>query len=408
MHTYLEGIVKDVDSIRYSSAEDMRSKGVEVFPETKLLKVNPKEHTIVVKDVTTGEEREESYDKLILGIGTEPNIPKIDGIDLDGISLYGGRDCAVRLRHKIDTPEIKNVVVCGGGYIGLEAAMSFAKGGKKVTMINRSDRPLGVNLDKELVDILLDEIEKHNITFKGGEDVKAFKGKDGKVVAVETDKNEYPADYVITALGSHPATKFLEGVIDLDQRGHIITDDYMRTSEEDIFAAGGATLIKYNPTDGYANIDLATNARKQGRVAAKNLEGENFQYQGTQGTSALEVFDYKFACTGINEKTSKGADFDVDSVYVETKVLDDYMPDEMNEKVYGKLYFDRDTRRVRGGQILSKKDLTGYIQALSMAIRGKLTVDDLAFGDFFFQPMFDRPWSLLNELGLAAQEKLDQ
>lgn len=178
-----------------------------------------------------------------------------------------------------------------------------------------------------------------------------------------------------------------------------------QSSAKDIYVVGGATLMKYNPAEDYRNIDLATNARKQGRIAAKNLEEDTFPYPGTQGTSGLQVFDYSFASTGLNDKSAAGTDLPWDSVYVETLALDEYLPEEMNDVVYAKLHYDKKTRRILGGQILSTRDLTGEMQALSMAIAGKLTIDDLAFGDFFFQPCFNRPWNILNQLGLEAQKK---
>ncbi|MDO5725831.1 MAG: FAD-dependent oxidoreductase [Tissierellia bacterium] len=405
MHTYLEGTVKDVDTIRYSSAEAMRKRGVTVYPETKVLEIYPDKHEIKVKDLKTDKERIDTYDRLILGIGVEPNIPKYEGMDLENIYLYAGRDNAVALKKLGESKEIENVAIIGGGYIAIEAAMSFAKMGKKVTILNRSERPLKANLDPELIDILIEELQKNKICFTPNVDVKKIEGKDGKVTGVVTDQGVCPAELVITSIGNHPNTAWLKDTLKMNEKGFIIVDDYMKTSAKDVFAAGGATLMKYNPTEDYKNVDLATNARKQGRVAAKNLEGDVFEYTGTQGTSGLKVFDYYFASTGLNGRAAKATDLNYDSVYVERLALDEYLPEDMNAKVYAKLYYDKDSRKILGGQILSKHNLTGQIQALSMAIKGKLTIDDLAFGDFFFQPLFNRPWNILNVLGLEAQKK---
>lgn len=402
---YLEGTVKDVDTIRYSSAESMRKRGVTVFPNTKVTQLDPENHQITVVDLEKQEERKESYDKLILGIGCAPNDAPFKGADLKNIYLFGGRDSAEILRYKAVTPSIEDVVIVGGGYIAVEAAMCFAKNGKKVTLLIRGDRPLSANLDKEFTDILVKEMEQNGIEVKTHTNVEAFEGKDGKVHAVRTDKGTLPAQLVITAIGNHPNTKWLEGILDMDKKGFVKVDDYMKSSVKDVFVVGGATLMKYNPAKDYRNIDLATNARKQGRIAAKNLEADTFPYPGTQGTSGLQVFDYYFASTGLNDTSADGTDLSWDSVYVETLALDAYLPKEMNDPVYAKLHYDKKTRRILGGQILSTRDLTGEMQALSMAIAGNLTIDDLAFGDFFFQPCFNRPWNILNVLGLEAQKK---
>ncbi len=408
MHLYLEGTVKDVDSIRYSSAESMRARGVEVFPHTEVIELMPAAHEIRVLDRELGEERVESYDRLILGVGMAPNLPDIPGLDLENVALFGGRDSAEYLRYKEVDPSIHEVVIVGGGYIALEAAICFAKAGKQVTMLNRGERLISTHLDRELTDILTAEIERHGIRFIGDVEVEKCLGEAGHVTGVKSKTEHYPAQLVLICIGNHPNTKWLEGRVELDPRGFIVVDDYMHTSAEDVLAAGGATLMKFNPTGQHISIDLATNARKLGRVAAKNLEGKRFPFTGMQGTSALRVFDYAFASTGLNEGSAARTNLDWDAVYIESLALDSYLPEEMNAKVYAKLLYDKESRLLLGGQILSKMDMTGAIQALSMAIKGKLTIDDLAFGDFFFQPLFNRPWHILNELGLAAMRRNDQ
>lgn len=382
----------------------MRKRGVTVYPETEVLDIDELNHKIKVKDLKTGEVRFDSYDRLILSVGMEANVPEYGDLDKENIFLFAGRDNGLSLKKLADSKEIQEVVVIGGGYIALEASISFAKNGKKVTMLERCERPLTANLDKELIDVIIEELNKNNIIFTPNVNVKDIEIKGGKATSVVSDKGTYPADLVIVSIGNHPNTAWLKDILKLDERGFIIVDDYMKTSAKDVFAVGGATLMKYNPSGEYRNVDLATCARKQGRVAAKNLNGDTFPYTGTQGTSGLQVFDYSFASTGINERVAQSSP-KYRSVYVERLALDEYLPENMNAKVYAKLYYNVENRQVVGGQILSKHNLTGLIQALSMAIKGRLTIDDLAFGDFFFQPLFNRPWNLLNILGLEAQKQ---
>lgn len=405
MYLYLEGIVKDVDTIRYATKEGMEAHGVEVYPEHEILKINTKEHSVLVKDLTTGVEREESYDKLILSVGSIPFTLDVDGKDLENVVLFGGRQSAEYLRHKTVDPNIKNVVVVGSGYIGIEAAESFAMNGKNVTVIDILERPLDVYLDAELTNVLEANMKENNVNFVGGEIVQKYVGENGKVTGIVTDKGEYPADLVIVSVGIRPNTSWLKDTLELHPNGFIKTDDYMRTSAEDVFAVGNATLVKYNPTGDYISIALASNARKQGRYAVKNLEEANIPFPGVQGSSALSIFDYKFASTGINEKSGTRSGIEFSSVYVEQDNLVDYVPAELKEKVYAKLYYNPTTRVVLGAQILSKKDLTANIHAVSLAIKAQMTIDDLAYADFFFQPGFERPWSILNHLGLEAQRQ---
>lgn len=408
---YLEGTVKDVDTIRYATKEGMEARGVEVYPNTELLSFDAERHVARFKDLVSGKEREESYDKLILSPGSVPFIPDVPGKDLENVVGFGGRQSAEDLRYKCVTPAIKNVVVIGGGYIGIEAAVAFAKNGKHVTVIDLLDRPLDIYLDKELSDILEADMKLHGIDFVGGQRVTEYIGcgcpcSKQKVRAVKTDKGEYPADLVIVSAGVRPNTGFLKGLLDLHENGMIKTNDYMETSAKDVYAVGNATLIRYNPTDSHINIALATNARKQGRYAAKNALGEKIAFEGVQGTSGLRVFDYKIASTGLNQKSAGRSGVPYAAVMISEDNKIDYHPACCKEKVYAKLYYNPETRRVLGGQILSKADMTEMMNTLSMVIQAKMTVDQLAYADFFFQPTFNRPWGLLNELGLAAQRAL--
>ncbi|MDO5695823.1 MAG: FAD-dependent oxidoreductase [Eubacteriales bacterium] len=402
---YLEGTVKDVDTIRYATKEGMEARGVEVFVEQEITSIDPQAHTVEVKDHKTGKVRTESYDKLILSPGSNPFIPPIEGVDMDGIYGFGGRDNAELLRYKTVTPDIKNVVVVGGGHIGMEAAIAFAKAGKDVCLIDAVDHPLQVYLDEQLGEMVRVHLEENGVRFESDQRVKSFEGKNGHVTKVHTEKGAYPADMVIISTGVRPNTKWLEGIVDLDERGFIETDDYMRTSEKDIFAVGNATKILYNPTGEYLNVALATNARKQGRFAVKNLEGPVCKFEGVQGTSGLRIFDLKMAATGLSAQTAQNSKVPYDSVFVELDQLVDFAPESMRKTVYAKLYYNPETRALLGAQIISEADLTEMMNTVSMAIMNGMTIDQLAYADFFFQPTFTRPWGILNELGLAAQRK---
>lgn len=402
---YLEGVVKDVNSIRYMTPEKMKERGVHVFDNTEITKVEPDKHQVEVLNHVTGESRVESYDKLILSPGANPFIVPVPGNDLANIKTMRGRQDTIDLRMLAVDPEIENVVIIGSGYIGIEAAESFAVAGKNVTVIDVIDRPLGVYLDKELTDVLQETMEANNIRFATGERVQAFEGVDGKVKKAITDKGEHPADLVIMSAGVRPNTKWLEGAVELLPNGMIKTDKFMQTSAPDVFAVGDATLIQYNPGQTEMNVSLATNASRQGRYAVKNLMAPTKPFPGVQGSSALRVFDYKFASTGLNDATAGKLGIEIKSVLVEQDTLMDFVPEKMKERVMFKLAYDPETLKIVGAQILSKQDLTANINAMSIAIQTGFTIEQLAYADFFFQPEFDMRWNLLN---VAGQKALNQ
>lgn len=402
---YLEGVVKDVNSIRYMTAEEMERRGVRVFTNTEITKVIPDKHEVEVLDHVSGETRTEAYDKLILSPGANPFILPVPGHDLKNIETMRGRQDTIDLKlHSVD-PDIQNVVVVGGGYIGIEAAEAFAKAGKKVTLVDIITRPLGVYLDKEFTDILEKEMTDNGMTLAMEEKVVEFVGEDGKVSKVVTDKGEYPAEMVVMSAGVRPNTAWLKDAVDMHPNGMIKTDEYMRTSAEDVFAVGDATLIQYNPAQTTVNIALATNARRQGRYAVKNLEEAKYPFPGVQGSSALRVFDYKFASTGLNDQMADRLKIKTKSVLLDQETLMDFVPADMKERMLFKLVYDPETHAILGAQIMSKKDLTANINAISIAIQTKFTIEQLAYADFFFQPEFDTPWNLLNMAGLKALQQ---
>jgi len=268
-------------------------------------------------------------------------------------------------------------------------------------LIDGLDRILNKYLDKEMTDILEDELRNKGVTLALNETVSEFSGKDGKVTTVKTPKGEYAADLVILCVGFRPNTKLLADKVDMLPSGAIIVDEYMRTSNPDIFSAGDSTVVHYNPAGDSRYIPLATNAVRQGMLVGKNLKENQLAYRGTQGTSGLYLFGWTIGSTGLTELTANDAGFNVGTAWL----VDNYRPEFMptTEKVFMKLVFDKDSHVILGAQLMSKYDITQSANTLSVVIQNKMTVEDLAIHDFFFQPHFDRPWNYLN---LLAQEAL--
>ncbi|AKP66301.1 FAD-dependent oxidoreductase [Companilactobacillus ginsenosidimutans] len=405
MQLYLEGKVKKVNSVSYATPEEMEKKGVSVFLQQEITEIDPDKHEVTVVNQIDNSSRTEKYDKLVLSAGAVPTQIPVEGSDLQNIYAMRGRDWAIRLKARTVDPTINNVVVIGSGYIGNEATEVFAKAGMNVTVIDILPRVLGTYLDPEFTDILAKNMQDHGVNLAVGESVKKFIGKDGKVAQVETDKGTYDADLVVEAAGIRPNTKWLRGILQLNDDGTISTDDYMQTSQKDIFAVGDATHIKFLPTDGEAHISLATNARRQGRIAALNIEKPTRKFPGISGSSALTVFDYKFASTGIKDATAEAYKANVKSVFVTDLYRPKFVPEAENTTVYFKLTYNAENHQIVGAQIMSKADVTANINAISVAIQAKLTIEDLEYADFFFQPGFDRPWNIIN---VAAQKAVEE
>ncbi|GLB46342.1 NADH peroxidase [Philodulcilactobacillus myokoensis] len=410
MQLYLEGVVKDVNNVSYATPEGAKKAGVHVFEKSEINHVDPDKHTVHVLDHNNGSERDEHYDKLFLSVGAVPNHLPVKGNDLKNVYAMRGRDWAIRLKAKTVDPDVKNVVVVGSGYIGLEAAEVFAKAGKHVTMIDLNKRVLGNYLDSEFTDVLSKVIEDNHVTLAMGAPAGEYvdNGK-GYVKGVTANGKEYPADLVVETAGVKPATSFLKGAVDLDGHGLIKVNKYMETSAKDIYAAGDSIEVPFAPTGKTSYIALASNARREGRTAALNAFGHHVPMTPVSGSSALSIFGYKFASTGIKEGTASKFGLKTESVVVTDTKRPKFVPDkDGNAKVWFKLTFDPKDGRVLGAQIMSKEDVTANINTISLAIQAGLKVNDLAYADFFFQPGFDRPWNIMNVAAQKAVDKLNK
>lgn len=271
-------------------------------------------------------------------------------------------------------------------------------------MIDSADRILNRYLDTEFSGRIEDAFRSKGIELALGQTVKACEGKDGLVNLVITDKGEIATDMVILCIGFRPNTGLLTGQVDMLPNGAIIVDQYMQTSKQDVFAAGDSCAVHYNPTGKAAYIPLATNAVRMGMLAARNLMGATTKYVGTQGTSGLKIYDLNLASTGLTEIASADENINAEAVTVTDAYRPEFMPTA--ETVTLKVVYDQESRSLLGAQIMSKADLTQAMNTLSVCIQHGMTIDELAFIDFFFQPHFNKPWNLLNTAGLAALPKI--
>ncbi|MDD6795588.1 MAG: FAD-dependent oxidoreductase [Clostridiaceae bacterium] len=390
-------VIKDTKSLFYNSPEKLAESGVITKMKHEVTNIDFDKKIIRVKNLETDDIFEDNYDKLVLTLGSWPIVPRLEGIDLENIQLCKNHDHAVTLIEKAKKAE--NVVIIGAGYIGVELVEAFENIGKNVTVIDAEKRIMAKYLDKEFSDIAEDEFRSKGVNLVLGEKVVKFNGKEGKVTEVVTENGSYTADLVVLCIGFAPNTKLIEGKLDTLKNGAIIIDDYMRTSKEDVFAAGDCCVVKYNPAGEERYIPLATNAVRMGTLVARNIEKPTIKYMGTQGTSGIKVYEHNIASTGMTEEVAKNTtNMNIDSCMITDNYRPEFMP--TYEPATIKIVFDKDSRRILGGQIISKVDLTQFMNTLSVVIQNKMTVEELAMTDFFFQTHYNKPWSLLNAVAL--------
>ena len=393
------GVIKETKNLFYNSPENLAKMGVVTNMKHEVLNIDFENKTLKVKNLLNNEEFEDNYDKLVLTLGSWPIVPKFEGGDLDNILLCKNHDHAIEIIEK--SKNSKNVVIIGAGYIGVELVEAFEMQGKNVTLIDAEERIMAKYLDKEFTDIAEKEFVDRGVNLVLGEKVSKFEGENGKVTKVVTNNGSYEGDLVVLCIGFAPNTKLVQGKLDTLPNGAIIIDEYMRTSKEDVFAAGDCCVVKYNPAHDTRYIPLATNAVRMGTLVARNIVEPTLKYMGTQGTSGIKIYEKCIASTGLTEEVAKATTkMNVASVELTDNYRPEFMPTYLPATI--KLVFDKDTRRIIGGQIISDIDLTQFMNTLSVVIQNEMTIEELAMTDFFFQPHFNKPWSLLNAVALKA------
>ncbi len=395
---YVGGVIRDPQGLFYSSPEQMAELGVVTKMKHDVFDLDLAAKQLRVRDLESGREFEDRYDKLVITTGSWPIVPDLPGIDLENILLAKNYGHSQTIVAKVRAA--RRITVVGAGYIGVELVEAFRSQGKEVTLLDSAERILSKYLDPYFTDIAEQTLREKGVRLILGETITGFTGQDGKVAAVQTERGEYETDRVILCIGFQPNTGLFRGKLAMLDNGAITVDEYMRTSQPDVFAAGDCCAVIFNPTGQHEYIPLATNAVRMGTLVARNLMTPATKYLGTQGTSGIKIYGHNIAATGLTETGARALGMDVQA----SLLVDNYRPEFMPEyeAVHVKVIFDRVSRRILGAQLLSKADLTQSINTLSVCIQNKMTLDELAFVDFFFQPHFNKPWNFLNSVALNA------
>lgn len=398
---YVGGVIESKAALTLQTPESFWSRfRIEARVNTEALSIDRKGKTVHLRDLISEKEYTESYDKLILAPGAEAIVPPFPGIDSKRI---------YRLRHTEDAfilkeaaLKAKKAIVIGGGFIGLETAENLRHMGLDVMILQLLDHVS--NLSFDMAQIIHEEIRKNGIDLHLEEGVKSFEEKDDSI-SVITDKGSYNADFAVLAIGVRPDSKLAkDSGLETDRRGSIIVSDTMRTSDEDIYAAGDAVSIRNAVSGEMGMIALAGPANKEGRIAADNIAGYDSHYRGASGVSAMKVFSLTAASAGITEENAKrlGLDYDVAITYQADHAS--YYPG--SQMMMLKLVYEKTTGRVLGGEAVGRNGTDKRIDRISMAAAMGMTVEDLVDLDFAYAPPYSSAKDPVNILGYIASNKM--
>lgn len=403
---YVGDFYHDSNIMIARSIEQFEKDGIKVKILNEVIDINVEKKKITILNHITNETFYDNYDELIIATGASAINPPLKNINSKNIFNLKDFKDGINLKKEILKAENKDVVIIGAGYIGLESAEAALHLGKEVRIIQNSSRVLAASFDKEITDIMEEEIRntKH-LHLHLEESALEFLEKDGKVIAVKTNRGTYPADIVIIAIGVRPNTKFLEAKgFNTLKNGALIIDSKGRTNVEGVYAAGDCASVYHKVRKDNVYIPLATTSNKIGRVVGEHLAGIEIEFSGTLGSAAIKVMNLEAGRTGITEEEAKELSIPYDTVFIEDANQTGYYPGQ--EDLFAKLIFNKIDRKILGGQLIGKKGAVLRVDVLAAAIDKNMTIDELGMLDLCYAPPFALTWDTLNTLGNVAKSKL--
>lgn len=397
---YVGGFNDDHTKMIARSKEAFEKSGIKTHLHHEVLKVVPEEKKLLVRNYETGDIFIDTYDKLMVSTGAHAVKPPIEGIEKQGIYQLKTLEDGLKLKNIVQNSQIKNVVVVGGGYIGIECVDAFLHMNKNVTCIEFADRIL-MPFDKEISTLAEDELRNKGAVLKTGEKVVAFKGNES-VSAVVTDKGEYQADLVVLSIGVRPSTAFLKDTkIHTAPNGALIVDREMRTSIQDIWAAGDCSLVYHKGLEENSFLALGTVANKCGRIAGENIMGAHTKFVGALGSAAIKVCDIELGRTGLGEAEAQRQALKYKTVVVEAYDHPAYYPNPTPIRI--KLIYEEGSKIILGAQTAGKKGAVMRVDVFAVAIHNKMTTDELGMTDLVYAPPFAGVWDAVHIACNAAK-----
>lgn len=372
---------------------------LDVRTHSQVLAINRLATTVRVRNIATGQDYEESYDKLILATGAAPFRPSIPGIDLPGVFTLRNLQDMDRIKAVVDRG-VKQAVLLGGGFINLEMAENLVRRGVATTIVEKNDQIL-TPFDKEMTTPIVEKLAGKGVTLLLGHSAEAVKSVEGGLNVVLNSGQRLPAQLVLFGVGVRPENVLaVEAGLAVGPRGGIQVNEFLQTSDPDIYAVGDAVEIRDFLSGDPTQVPLAGPANRQGRIAADNAFGREVKYRGTQGTAILGFFDSTAAITGASEKTLRRTGRPFRKIYIHPAHHAGYYPGA--EGMTLKLLFDPTTGKILGAQGVGGAGVDKRIDVLAVAIQAGMTVFDLEEMELCYAPQFGSAKDPVNMAGFVA------
>ena len=411
---YVSGDVSDITGLQSTAFHMVRDpnffrdvKDVEARPLTEATAIDRAAKTVATRNLVTGQTETLAYDKLVIATGSSPRRLPVPGMDLPGVHTVDSLDAAEAIKNSVAAGSVGSVAIIGSGFIGLEMAVAFADmWGLEVTVIELFDQVLPGVTGPGLSAMARHHMEEKGVTFRLAEQVTAIEGE-GKAERVVTDKGVVEADLVIVSVGVTPNTQLAKAAgLAVSERGGILVDASMRTSDPDIFAGGDCVEVPNLVTGQPMFLPLGSMANRQGRVIGDNLAGGDSTFAGVVGSWCVKLFDLGVSGTGLTLAGAKRAGLDAVAASITAVDRAHFYPEHGLMTL--ELVVERGTRRVLGLQGASDMGdaLVGKINTVAAMLPHRPTVSDISNVEVAYSPPFAAAMDILNTVGNAADNIL--
>ena len=381
LNTTTAGILRD-------KAFFLNVKNVRVLDRTVARSIDRKNRTVDIVHEETGEKGALFYDKLVLATGGQPVPLPVEGANLKRVFRLWRPEDAIAIRQLVTAEELKTAVIVGGGLIGVEMAEALTRWGLHVTVVEMLPHILPGLLDEEGAVYLTRYLRSEGVDILTGVRVTRFVGSDeGVVTRVVASEKEIPSDLVLVATGVRPnATLAKDAGLEIGKTGGIVTNEYLETSDPDIYAGGDCVESIHMITGEKVYVPLGSTANKHGRVIANNIMGYREKFKGILSTGVLKVFEYNVGKTGLTEQEARQAGLDVVTTLSPAMDSAHYHPN--HKPLFLKLVADRKTNKLVGLQAVGFGDAVKRVDVMATALSFGATVDDLPALDLGYAPPY--------------------
>lgn len=378
---------------------------IDIRVEQEVTAIHPEKRLIEIKRLDSGETYTETYDKLVLSPGAEPLRPNIEGIDSKKIFTLRNVPDTDAVKNHIDTAHPSRAVVVGGGFIGLEMAENLHQRGLHVDVVEMANQVMAP-LDFSMAAIVHRHLTDKGVGLYLEDGVVRFEEQDDKMIVHLRSGRQIATDMVLLSIGVRPEIRLAQQAgLTIGERKGIVVNQYMQTSDPDIYALGDAVEVMHLITGKSALIPLAGPANKQGRIVADNIVfGNNQTYRGSMGTSVAKIFDLTVATAGANAKLLKANNIEYISSYTHGSSHAGYYPNAVPLSI--KILFSPTDGRLFGAQVVGFEGADKRIEMFAQVIQRNGTVYDLTQLEHAYAPPYSSAKDPVNMAGYVAENIL--